>query len=49
MKQRVFNILISFAVGVLGVVQVLSYLKGDEPLEVKVIHIVNEKQPDFFQ
>ena len=48
MKQRVFNILISFAVGVLGVVQVLPYLKGDEPPEVKVVHIVNEKQPDFF-
>ena len=48
MKQRVFNILISFAVGVLGVVQVLPYLKGDEPPEIKVVHIVNEKQPDFF-
>lgn len=48
MKQKVFNILISFAVGALGVVQVLPYLKGDEPPEVKVVHIVNEKQPDFF-
>lgn len=48
MKQRVFNILISFAVGVLGVVQVLPYLKEDEPPEVKVVHIVNGKQPDFF-
>lgn len=48
MKQRVFNILISFAVGVLGVVQVLPYLKGDKPPEIKVVHIVNEKQPDFF-
>lgn len=48
MKQRVFNILISFAVGALGVVQVLPYLRGDEPPEVKVVHIVNEKQPDFF-
>ena len=50
MKQRVFNILISFAVGVLGVVQVLPYLKEDEPPEIKVVlHIDNkEKQPDFF-
>ena len=48
MKQRVFNILISFAVGVLGVVQVLPYLKKGEPPEIKVVHIVNEEQPDFF-
>lgn len=48
MKQRVFNILISFAVGVLGAIQVHSYLKEDEPPEIKVVHIVNEKQPDFF-
>ena len=48
MKQRVFNLLISFAVGVLGVVQVLPYLKEDEPPEIKVVlHIDNkEKQPD---
>lgn len=45
MKQRVFNILISFAAGVLGAIQVHSYLKEDE---LKVVHIVNEKQPDFF-
>lgn len=48
MKQKVFNILISFAVGALGVVQVLPYLREDEPPEVKVVHIVNEEQPDFF-
>lgn len=48
MKQRVSNILISFAVGVLGVVQVLPCLKGDEPPEIKVAHIINEEQPDFF-
>lgn len=50
MKQRVFNILISFAVGVLGAIQVHSYLKEDEPPEIKVVlHIDNkEKQPDFF-
>ena len=48
MRQRVFNILISFAVGVLGVVQVLPYLKEDEPPEIKMVHMVNEEQPDFF-
>ena len=48
MKQRVFNILISFAVGVLGAIQVHPYLKEDKPPEIKVVHIVNEKQPDFF-
>lgn len=35
-------------VGVLGAIQVHSYLKEDEPPEIKVVHIVNEKQPDFF-
>lgn len=50
MKQKVFNILISLIVGVLGVVQVLPYLKKDKPPEIKVIlHIDDkEKQPDFF-
>ena len=50
MKQRVFNVLISLAVGVLGAIQVHSYLKEDEPPEIKVVlHIDNkEKQPDFF-
>ena len=48
MKQRVFNILISFAAGVPGAVQVLSCLKGDELPEIKVVHIINEEQPDFF-
>ena len=50
MKQKVFNILISLIVGVLGVVQVLPYLKKDKPPEIKVIlHIDNkEKQPEFF-
>ena len=48
MKQRVFNILISFAVGVLGAIQVHSYLKEDEPPEIKVVRIVNEEQLDFF-
>lgn len=50
MKQKVFNILISLIVGVLGVVQVLPYLKKDKPPEIKVIlHIDNkEKQLEFF-
>ena len=48
MKQRVFNILISFAVGVLGAIQVYSCLKGNKSPEIKGEHIVNEEQPDFF-
>ena len=48
MKQRVFNIFISFVVGIFSVAQVLSYLKEDEPSEIKAVHIVNEEQPDFF-
>ena len=48
MKQKVFNVLISLVVGVLVVVQVLPYLKEDEPPEIKVVHIVSEEQPDFF-
>ena len=48
MKKKVFNILIYFIVGVLGAIQVHSYLKEDEPSEIKVAHIVNDEQPDFF-
>ena len=50
MKQRVFNILISFAVGALGAIQVHSCPKGDKPSKIKVVlHIDNKKkQPDFF-
>ena len=48
MKQKVFNILISLIVGVLGAIQVHSYLKEDEPPEIKAVHTVNEEQPDFF-
>ena len=48
MKQKIFNVLISLVVGVLVVVQVLPYLKEDEPPEIKVVHIVSEEQPDFF-
>ena len=48
MKQKVFNVFISLVVGVLVVVQVLPYLKEDEPPEIKVVQIVSEEQPDFF-
>ena len=48
MKQKVFNILISLVVGVLVVVQVLPYLKEDEPPEIKVVYVVSEEQPNFF-
>lgn len=48
MKQKIFNVLISLIVGVLVVVQVLPYLKEDEPPEIKVVYIVSEEQPDFF-
>ena len=48
MKQKVFNVLISLVVGVLVVVQVLPYLKEDEPPEIKVVHVVSNEQPDFF-
>lgn len=48
MKQKVFNVLISLVVGVLGAIQVHSCSKGDKPSKIKVECIVNEKQPDFF-
>ena len=48
MKQKIFNVLIFLVVGVLVVVQVLPYLKEDEPPEIKVVHIVSKEQPDFF-
>lgn len=50
MKQKVFNVLISLVVGVLGAIQVYSCSKGDKPPEIKVVlHIDNKDiQPDFF-
>ena len=50
MKQKVFNVLISLAVGALGAIQVYSYSKEDKPPEIKVVlHIDNKDiQPDFF-
>ena len=48
--KRVFSVLIFFAVGVLGAIQVYSCSKEDKPPEIKVVlHIDNkEKQSDFF-
>ena len=48
--KRVFSVLIFFAVGVLGAIQVYSCSKEDKPPEIKVVlHIDNkEKQLDFF-
>ena len=50
MKQKVFNVLISLVVGVLGAIQVHSCSKGDKPPEIKVVLHINNKeiQPDFF-
>ena len=50
MKQKVLNVLISLAVGVLGAIQVYYCSKEDKPPEIKgVLHIDDkEKQPDFF-
>ena len=50
MKQKVFNVLISLVVGVLGAIQVYYCSKGDKPPEIEgVLHTNDkEKQPDFF-
>ena len=50
MKQKVFNVLISLVVGVLGAIQVYYCSKGDKPPEIEgVLHTDDkEKQPDFF-
>ena len=50
MKQKVFNVLISLVVGVLGAIQVHSCSKRDKPPEIKVVLHINNKeiQPDFF-
>lgn len=45
MKQRIFNILILLIVGMLCIIQALSYLKKEEPPK---INIANGEQPDFF-
>lgn len=48
MKQKVFNILISLIVGMIGITQIHSYLKKDSPPKVQIEYIIKEKQPDFF-
>ena len=50
MKQKVFNVLISLAVGALGAIQVYSCSKEDKPSGIKVVLYIDnkEKQPDFF-
>lgn len=50
MKQRVFNIMFSCAIAVLGVsiCHLRCSMENIKPPEIKVVHIVNEKQPNFF-
>lgn len=47
MKQRVLNISIFFAVILLCISQVCLYVKTDRLSEVKVIHVVKDKQVSF--
>lgn len=50
MSQKVFNIMFSCAIAVLGVsiYHLRCSMENIKPPEIKVVHIVNEKQPDFF-
>ena len=50
MSQKVFNIMFSCAIAVLGVsiYHLRCSVENIKPPEIKVEHIVNEKQPDFF-
>lgn len=50
MKQKVFNVLISLVVGVLGAIQVYYCSKEDKPPEIKGVLYIDdkEKHPDFF-
>lgn len=50
MSQKVFNIIFSCAIAVLGVsiYHLRCSVENIKPPEVKVEYIVNEKQPDFF-
>lgn len=50
MSQKVFNIIFSCAIAVLGVsIYHLRYsVENIKPLEIKVEYIVNGEQPDFF-
>lgn len=50
MSQKVFNIMFSCAIAVLGVsiYHLRCSMENIKPPEIKVVHIVNEEQPDFF-
>lgn len=50
MSQKVFNIMFSCAIAVLGVsiYHLRCSMENIRPSEIKVVHIVNEEQPDFF-
>lgn len=50
MSQKVFNIMFSCAIAVLGVsiYHLRCSMENIKPPEMKVVHIVNEEQPDFF-
>lgn len=50
MSQKVFNIMFSCAIAVLGVsiYHLKCSMENIKPPEIEVVHIVNEKQPDFF-
>lgn len=50
MSQKVFNIMFSCAIAVLGVsiYHLRCSVENIKPPEVEVEYIVNEKQPDFF-
>lgn len=50
MSQKVFNIMLSCAIAVSGVsiYHLRCSMENIKPPEIEVVHIVNEKQPDFF-
>lgn len=50
MSQKVFNIMFSCAIAVLGVsiYHLRCSMENIKLPEIEVVHIVNEKQPDFF-
>ena len=50
MNQKVFNIIFSCAIAVLGVsiYHLRCSVENIKPPEIKVKHVVNEEQPDFF-
>ena len=47
MRQKIFNIFISFVIGILIILQIHSYFKENKPSEIKVV-IIKENQLDFF-